>query len=366
MRKSRIVLAVGIILTSLAFVQCKSRDDSSQVADANANANSPALMNAAGVWDQIAAAPYRNFPRNTVTLSSFASRQIPGLMSRLESLLGNGRVGSYLASNIQGIYRRLGYSPDILAARAATTIGDERSIVPHFDKLVHANGVCIKGRWKIDEETNYSGHFKAGTDAPFIGRVSVAFGDINRGDYRAYGIAGKIFNSAPVESGASNNRTANFFTIDDLAGTKADRFADLVFSNEPALTKQNFLMQGPRIMAIGAATALAFAIADKNPGKRQVYEISELGATRPIVVTPKWMHLQLITPMRRLSGGDFRDEWNMNNFDTPPKIEIRTSSVAQSRTARIGNIEIEEMVASSVCDHQLHFHHPKWKDRLNY
>ena len=41
-----------------------------------------------------------------------------------------------------------------------------------FRRLLHPNGVCLTGRWKITEETNYSGYFRKGSEALAVGRYS--------------------------------------------------------------------------------------------------------------------------------------------------------------------------------------------------
>ena len=309
-------------------------------ADAAANPAFPATLSpdltAAGVWAKVISDPYpMPLPHNDVGLWKFASSSVNP-------------------------------SPDRLAARAATTVADTDNISARFEKLVHANGVCARGHWIIDQDSPFTGHFAKGTNAPFIGRLSVAFNDLNRGDYRAFGVAGKIFFAGPDKSGQTAYKTANFFTIDDLAGTTAPNITDVTFSNEPPLTKANLVTQGPTVVAIGAATAIAFALGDSNPGMRQLYEISELGLADPrSAITPKWMHLKATTPLKN-GHPDFRQDLRADNFAGPLTFDISVSHSSQTFMRTIGHIVLDEMVASDTCDHRLHFHHPKFRTDLNF
>jgi hypothetical protein len=41
-----------------------------------------------------------------------------------------------------------------------------------FPRLVHPNGVCLTGEWRISEDTPYSGYFRKGSHALAVGRYS--------------------------------------------------------------------------------------------------------------------------------------------------------------------------------------------------
>lgn len=290
------------------------------------------------VWSEITSDVYEALPYNTVSLWKFASSH---LLPR----------------------------PDRLEKRAKDTLVDQDNIVPYFEKLVHPNGICLRGRWIVDTESPFTGAFKQGTNLPFIGRASVAFSDVRRGAYRAFGLAGKIFDESPradTAEATEDQESANFFTIDDLAGTKAGNFTDVTLSNEPATTQANLLHQGPTVVAIGGATLLAFKLADKNPGIRQLYQISELGlADKSTAVTPKWMHLNGTTPMLA-EHEDFREDLATSNFEGPLTFAFSVSSSSQDEMTAIGRVVIEESVTSETCDHRLHFNHPPFRDDLTY
>ncbi len=328
-------ITVLALLAVTAFA-CKGRNGGTsavQSADEATPSQIPPQLTAAGIWTAVTSDPYASLPINDVSLWKFASSKINP-------------------------------SPDLLTARAVQTVGDDQNIISHFEKLVHANGTCVRGRWVIDRDSPYTGHFSNGTDAPFIGRISVAFGNIHRGDYRAFGFAGKIFYAGENTTDLRSYRTANFFTIDDLAGTLAPNVTEVELSNEPPLTKSNVLKQSPSIAAIAAATIVSFKLADKSPGMRQVYEISELGLSDGTqAVTPKWMHIKGVTKMKN-GHPDFRQDLRMENFDGPMTFDIKVSSASQTDMETIGHIVIEEAVASDTCDHRLHFHHPKFRDDL--
>jgi hypothetical protein len=337
-KKSILSGLIIISISGLAILACRTGGNKSEVANVGGSSpvGIPKNLTAAGVWAQVASDPYKMpLPYNQVSLWKFAS-----------------------SSNNP--------SPDKLSDRAVTTVNDSDNITARFDKLVHANGTCLRGRWMIDQESPFTGSFAKGTNAPFIGRASVAFNDILRGDYRAFGIAGKIFFEGPNKASIANYKTANFFTIDDLAGTQTPNITDVVFSNEPPLTASNVSKQDPSVAAIMAATIVAFKLSDSNPALRQLYEISELGMSDPSkAITPKWMHLKATTPM--LNGHpDFRQDLRSENFSEPLTFNIEVSSVSQANMTSIGKIVIEEMVASDSCDHRLHFHHPKFRDDLRY
>src|SRR5687767_6221769 len=41
-----------------------------------------------------------------------------------------------------------------------------------FRRLVHPNGICLTGRWSIDQDTAYSGYFRKGSEALVVARYS--------------------------------------------------------------------------------------------------------------------------------------------------------------------------------------------------
>lgn len=84
--------------------------------------------------------------------------------------------------------------------------------------------------------------------------------------------------------------TANFFLIDDLGGTRAEHYTDVTMTNEPDVSINSEVIKSFLYVLKLART---FSQVDKNPGVRQVYEISELGESdKTKVVTPRWMKVE--------------------------------------------------------------------------
>ena len=89
---------------------------------------------------------------------------------------------------------------------------------------MHPNGVCLTGRWSIDQETPYSGCFRKGTDAVIVGRYSTCCGETRRGRTRSLSLVGKLFptgNPGHLEP----LPTATFFTQADI-GRRATQFVN--------------------------------------------------------------------------------------------------------------------------------------------
>jgi len=252
-------------------------------------------------------------------------------------------------------------SENIVLNDAQRTIRDTSDILEPFDKLAHPNGICLNGIWSIDKENIYSGYFKKGSKGLVIARASTALSNTKAGASRAFGFAGKIFPT--TDPTLKPSVRANFFLIEDLGGTDAKHFADVALSNEPSITPT--LEVATNLLYVLKITR-AFALADKNPTIRQLYEISELGeAKNQKIITPKWMKIE-VQGAKRYDKIDFRDELkeatdNRLLFN----IFVANKSVGESKNwQEIGIMSFEKSVVSKTCDHQLHFHHPKWRDEL--
>src|SRR5262249_45786568 len=92
-----------------------------------------------------------------------------------------------------------------------------------FRRIVHPNGVCLTGTWGIDEApegTAYSGYFKPGSRALIVGRYSTCCTETRSGHYRSLAMAAKIYPTTDRDH-AQPYRTANFFTQEDLGGTRS-------------------------------------------------------------------------------------------------------------------------------------------------
>ncbi|PIP88899.1 MAG: hypothetical protein COW01_04915 [Bdellovibrionales bacterium CG12_big_fil_rev_8_21_14_0_65_38_15] len=291
-------------------------------------------------------------------------------------------VEEYLGSNFNSVWNQVssdqyqlpknkisfhslyGFFKDKIKKNAKRTLSDRSDILPQFNKLAHPNGICLKGTWNIDQESIYSGYFKKGSKALIIARASTALSHTKRGKYRAFGFAGKIF-AQDENDFDSKVKTANFFMVDDLGGTKAEHYTDVAMLNEPAVSKTTDVIIH---VAYAIKLALTFGKADNNAGIRQLYEISELGNDKN-VITPKWMNVQARV-QNKIDEDDFRDELNVDNYQGELVFDISVANKedeqGQKNWKRIGTINFNESIVSNSCDHRLHFHHPKWRTDLKH
>lgn len=251
-----------------------------------------------------------------------------------------------------------------IRASAKRTLSDHSDILPQFTKLVHPNGVCLSGKWRIITDNPYGGHFKQGSEAFIITRASVAFNKTTRGHQRAFGFAGKLF---PTTDSDDVVKTANFFLIDNLGGTRAEHYTGVAMTNEP---DSSITLAVIRHLIYSIKLAVTFGMADSNPGIRQLYEVSYLGeANTSTVRTPRWMRVQALQG-QTANAADFRDELNVDAHGGEIKFSISVASSQDTHGRKnwteIGEIILDASVVSNSCDHRLHFHHPKWKSNLTY
>ncbi len=255
-----------------------------------------------------------------------------------------------------------------LSESANRTIDDKSDILPYFEKLVHPNGICLLGTWKISEENPYSGLYRKGTKAVIISRASVALSDTERGEYRGFGLTGKIYPTSNFMH-TKKLKTANFFTIDDLGGTKEPKFMGAKLTNEP---KVSVRLGSVFIADVAAFVAGVFVVTDKNPGIRQLYQISEMNEEVEDVHTPKWMRLSGAEGFDFSEAVDFRDEI-IENINEKGKIVFNievageaknTSFFQKQKFFPVGTITYTQAFAGENCDHRLHFNHPKFKSDI--
>ena len=257
-------------------------------------------------------------------------------------------------------YRKLfSEGKDLITRNSQRTLESHANILPSFNKLAHPNGICFKGVWNIHTENKYSGYFKKNSKALIIVRASSAMSNTRRGEIRSFGFAGKIFPTINPFLKTKEN-TANFFLIDDLGGTRAEHYTDVVLSNEPSISKNSEVFKN---LLYVAKIASAFSKADKNPKIRQVYEISQLGESNNIA-TPRWMKVEAIKG-QTVDALDFRDELRINSKKLVFNILVASNKIKSEKNwMKIGIISLDTSVVSTSCDHRLHFHHPKWRTDL--
>ena len=62
-----------------------------------------------------------------------------------------------------------------------------------FRHLLHPNGVCLTGVWRITEPTPYSGYFAEGAAGLIVGRYSTCCSRTRRGGFRSLSLVGNCY-----------------------------------------------------------------------------------------------------------------------------------------------------------------------------
>lgn len=244
-----------------------------------------------------------------------------------------------------------------LARDAQRTVNQRFDFYDRIPKMLHPNGVCVTGQWKINKQTPYTGQLATGATGLFIGRISVAMEDTTSDDSRGFGLAGKVF---PTMNENEVVETGNFFTVDVLMGTDLAHALDAKTTNEPAV--------GFKFNVIGMALKIASVLktADENPGFRPLTQVASLNNSGS-VKQPRWMRLSVNSDVHRNNESDFRKEIlkavNQNSVIT---YSIEVSNTTKDRESnegweKIGEIKLYQAVVSYGCDRRLHFAHPKLK-----
>ena len=251
-----------------------------------------------------------------------------------------------------------------------------------FRRIVHPNGICLTGRWRITTPTDYSGYFTTGSEALTIGRYSNCCTETQRGRNRSLSMVGKLFPTTDPDH-AEPVRTASFFTQQDIGGGSEDFINDIELRNAPNTTAWRRGLGLPILLITGAT----FARVDRMPSIRQLYEVAELGKPPDAPTrTPSFMRL-LVDPEQPRIGGealDFRDEIMAQIYDRgdpAPKRTLRfLIEVSDQGTTRgpafyerrsienwrrIGEIVFDRAVVSYNGDFVIHFNHPTWRDDPN-
>jgi len=251
-----------------------------------------------------------------------------------------------------------------------------------FRRLLHPNGVCLTGHWRITEPTEYSGYFAKGSDALAVGRYSTCCSETRRGHTRSLSLVGKLFPSTDPNHPAAL-RTANFFTQQDIGGDNTDFINDAELRNAPDTTA---FRRGAGVPIL-LVTGIVFGNVDKQPSIRQLYQIAELDKPKAQPTrAPEFMRLLVSPDQPRIAGEglDFRDEVMAQLFDKgAPKakrnltfnIEVTDEGsthgtpLRQRRMFRnwrqIGTLIFDDAVISSNGDSVIHFNHPTWRNDRN-
>jgi len=249
---------------------------------------------------------------------------------------------------------------------AKRTLSDSRDLLSpeRGQKLLQANGICYAGEWRINQDSEFSGLYKADTQVPIIARASSSFSGTKQKERRAFGIAVKLL---PNDLGDSPS--LNVFTLHSVGGVKTKHLLDLAVDNEPPLGRI------PRFQDISTALKLKKDLlkADKDAGSvkpsvtfRSVAALAsykENTLTAP-AISPRWVRFSAANDAR-VDREDFRDELRVENYENNQliyQIEVGDNPKLKKSKAQwqtIGQLVFTESITSKACDTQLHFAHPK-------
>jgi hypothetical protein len=284
------------------------------------------------VWNTVKSDAYRTLPHQRVSVTSF-----------------------------------FGWLENKLLNASKRTLSDRSDLLPRFQKLLHPNGICLTGTWRITEDTPYTGYFATGSEGLIIARASAALSEIKRGEARAFGLAGKIYPTVDPNHRTAL-KTANFFTIDDLGGTYVPYFLDAENTNDiiNISIRPTGVFKGPLALAVANAFTTADGSTLDESLIRQLYPIAELGEAHPEqAVAPTWMKIVGAGQTPRVDEADFRDELAIENYPDGIAMDIYVADVGSRRGEKdwnyVGEILFTDSVASDSCDHRLHFSHPRFR-----
>ncbi|MBA3421365.1 MAG: hypothetical protein H0U12_05655 [Thermoleophilaceae bacterium] len=232
---------------------------------------------------------------------------------------------------------------------SARSLIDRRDVLPRFDKLIHANGICYTGIWRIDQDSPYTGYFASGSEALIIARASIAGNSLNAGERRAFGIAGKVY---PTLDPDRKVWPGNFVTVSKLSGERLKHIIDYKPTNMPTVG----LDPGANLV-----NRVIFRLIDTRPGWREVHPISTLGLpTGSEVATPDLMMLKAADDTPRVEARDFRDELRLEHYPNHKLVyTINVKDFDDRDWTRLGVIEFTEYAISEGGDKRLHFWTPR-------
>lgn len=246
---------------------------------------------------------------------------------------------------------------NLLVGDAQRTLNQTDDYYPRLEKHLHSNGICFSGTWNITQKTPYTGYFAQGAQGLMIARASAALTETQRGEPRAFGLAGKLF---PTTNPNQKVKTANFFTVDVLAGTQRDHYLDVKMTNEP---KTGFRFA---VIPLAFRVGSVFNKADEQAGFRPVTAFAEMGLKQgEVAKSPRYFMVRGANSNKRNEAIDFRDELNIqkNHAGKPLVFKILVSNTSGDQDGsdwqEIGDLTFSESKVSYGCDRRLHFAHPK-------
>lgn len=243
---------------------------------------------------------------------------------------------------------------NLLKRDAQRTLVNQQDYFDRLPKLLHSNGICFSGLWQIDQANPYSGSFRHGTKALFIGRASVSLSETRREQPRGLAFAGKVF---PTLDRNQQVRTANFFVADVLSGVQRDHYLSNGMTNKPSVGFRWATL--PMMFQV----ARAFAGVDSKAGYRPVDNIAAQGGAT-VVRAPQFLMIRPSAHNPRNQQADFRDELNLtkngvSGWDFDILVSDTVSQPEELGWQKIGVIHANDSIVSYGCDRRLHFAHPK-------
>lgn len=246
---------------------------------------------------------------------------------------------------------------NLLWEKAQWLLAHNEDLTPPVQKLVNPLGITFFGRWKITEETPYSGCLRTGTDYLTVVRCSNLFTNTDRGTRRSFGLAAKVF---PTLDPNERVKTANVVTLDTFTGTFPEHFTDVELTNQPPAALNFWLLQQFLVIVEGL---WVFLRADQPSSYRPLYPLAQL-ALRPGETerAPVWIQFTADPSIGKVDAVDFRDELRLKNYKGGVMRFFIATAEKESKSGqrdwrRIGVVELDEDVISTSGDHRLRFRH---------
>ena len=269
------------------------------------------------------------------------------------------------------------------------TLDNRADFRPRRLKLVHPNGICLAGKWEIDQPSNYSGYFAEGRKGLVVARASVTQDFVKLEDYRAFGLALKIF---PTTDPTARVYTSNLFSVDTIEGTQNHPYTRALMSNQ--IPDFNFLNISNVIRLFDRMSFLInfnnlskqsdSGPQSRNPLLRRTVEVARAGMTQEFsavnlqeslpsykfleaegkIKEPLWVGFEPEGILTYSNERDFRDEITdtlRKNGELRYKILVadQKNRAGKQMWSQIGSITFNSAVSSKTCDLDLHFHHPR-------
>ncbi len=232
---------------------------------------------------------------------------------------------------------------------SARNLIDKRDVLPPFDKLIHANGICYTGVWRINAATPYTGGFSQGAEGLALVRASVAGPFIKRGWRRSFGLGVKVW---PTMNPDERHEPGNVVVVSGLSGTRNRNVSRIEMTNAPTVGWS----PGANLI-----NRVIFRLMDSRPGWRQLHPVSTLGLSPGDEVrTPDLIRFRIHPDTPKINRKDFRDEMRLEHYpDNKLVYLIDVKNWDDEEWAEIGTLELTDYAISLGGDKQLHFWIPR-------